>query len=82
MSTTKTVTELAIGFAAGIYTEDALLELTGDDNIVGEILAIAGGAAVASVATTLAQSILDTEPVTDALDVVDDVVSAINPFNW
>ena len=88
MSVTKNLTELAVGFAAGDYTEDALHEMLGDDNAVASVVSIAAGLAGAGVAVAVTRKILDTEIVTDVTDVVDDVfgsvgdvVSSINPFS-
>lgn len=82
MSTTKSLTELAVGFAAGSYTEEALLEMTGDDDMVSTIIVLAGGTIGAGLAVGLTKAVLDTEPVTAVTEVVDDVLDAINPFNW
>lgn len=80
MSTTKSLIELAVGFAAGSYTEDVLLEMTGDDDMVSTIIALAGGAVGAGLAMSATQTVLDSEPVTMVTDVVDDVVSSL--FDW
>jgi len=89
MSATKAAIELAVGFSTGIYTEEALMEMLGDDDLVSSIITIAGGLGAAGLAVSATQAVLDTEIVTDVTDVVDDVIdevsnglSDLNPFSW
>jgi len=89
MSTTKTILELAAGYAAGTYTEDALMEVCGDDSIVSDIISIAGGLVGAGLVAGATSMLLDTEIATDVTDVVDEAldgigeaVSGLNPFSW
>lgn len=91
MSTTKDLLQLADGFAAGDYTEDALQDMLGDDDLVSSVISVAGGLASTGVAVATTQTILDTEIVTsvtdttdttdDILDDIGDVMSDLNPFS-
>jgi len=81
MSKTKDLTVLAVGLAAGLYTEDTLLEELGDDSLVAKVVALAGGSAVGGIAAGVTKTILDTDIVDDVYETVDDVVDSINPFN-
>ena len=69
----RDIAKYAAMLAAGIITQDALLETLGDDSIVNQIVAAAGAGAVVGAASDVIE---------DVTDVAMDVVDVINPFNW
>jgi len=71
--TNKDMANYAALVAAGIITEDALSDLLGDDTIVKDIMAMVGATAITGAASGLIE---------DTVDVVEDVVDTLNPFNW
>lgn len=71
--TDRDIAKYAAMLAAGIITQDALLDTLGDDSIVNQIVAAAGAGVVIGAAS---------EVIEDVTDVAMDVVDVINPFNW
>ena len=71
--TDREIAKYAALIAAGVLTEDALLEQLGDDSIVSKIMAVSGAMAI----TTAAKDVVE-----DTVDVAMDVVDSINPFKW
>ncbi len=69
----RDIAKYAAMLAAGIITQDALLETLGDDSIVNQIVAAAGAGVVVGAAS---------EVIEDVTDVAMDVVDVINPFSW
>lgn len=73
----RDIAKYAALVAAGVYTEDALLDLLGDDSVVNQIMAVAGASAVMGAASGVVEDVVDT-----TFDVAEDVIDTINPFNW
>ena len=71
--TDREIAKYAALIAAGVLTEDALLEQLGDDSIVSKIMAVSGAMAI----TTAAKDVVE-----GTVDVAMDVVDSINPFKW
>jgi len=69
----KEIAKYAAMLAAGVVTQDALLEAIGSEDIVSQIVA----ASVTGVAVGVALPIIE-----DAVDIAADAIDAINPFNW
>ena len=69
----RDIAKYAAKIAAGVMVEDELADLIGDDNIVKQIMSIAGAGAIIGVASSL---------IDDAVDTTMDVVDVFNPFKW
>ena len=78
----KDITALAAGLAAGLYTEDQLSEILGDDSLVSQIVSLAGGSVVGGIAAGVTDTLLNNDVADDIFDTVDEVVDTLNPFNW
>lgn len=69
----RDLAKLAALVATGLIAEDELLDILGDENLVKEVLAIAGATAVTGAARGTIEK---------TVDVTMDVVDKINPFKW
>ena len=87
MSNSQRIAHFAAGIAAGTYTEETVRQLVGgNDDMMTEILAMAGGLAGGTVVAAVASEVIDTAVehvpgVRETFDVVDDAIDAINPFS-
>lgn len=66
---------LAVGLAAGSFTEEAIRSEYGDD-ILGKVLAIASGFGVGVVAEQATEGLLNTEIGRDITDTIDEALDA------
>jgi len=74
---------LAAGFAAGLLTEEALSEAVGDDTIVAQIVALAGGSTAAGLAATAVHAASNIPVIEDVFDAADDVIDGVTDlFDW
>ena len=69
----RDIAKYAAMLAAGVITQNALLEMLDDESIVNQIVA----ASVAGVAVGVALPVIE-----EVVDVAADVIDTINPFNW
>ena len=75
MSTERELTKLAALLAAGLITEELLLEQLGDESVVNKIVAMSGATVITGAASGVVSDVVDT-----TFDVVDDL--GLNPFKW
>lgn len=69
----RDIAKYAAKIAAGVMVEEELSAIIGDDNIVSQIMSVAGAGVIVGAASEL---------IDDSVDVVGDVVDVFNPFKW
>lgn len=79
---TKNIASFAAGLAAGSYTHDEVLKLLGGDkSLMKEVVGMAAGFGVGSVASNLTSEVIENVPLlNDACESVDEVVGSL--FSW
>ena len=79
---TRELSALALALGAGLVTEKMIRDAYGD-SILTAVLGFGVGSVAGGVAAKAAGGILDVvEETTGLVSVADDVLGAINPFNW
>jgi len=69
----RSIARYAAKIATGVIIEEELAEIIGDDNIVQQIMSVAGAGVIVGAASSL---------IDDAVDTTMDVVDIVNPFKW
>ena len=73
----KDLAAFAAGIAAGILTEDAVMEVLGNDqSLMDEVMGMITGTSVAGVVSSTTRAVTDAPGISDALDAVDKL------FDW
>ena len=77
MSNSRDLAALAAGIAAGIMTEDAVMEALGNDqSAMDEVLGLVTGTTVGDAVQGTVRTVTDAPVVSDVFDAVDDL------FDW
>jgi hypothetical protein len=73
----KDLAAMAAGMAAGILTQDAVMETLGNDqSLMDEVLGLVAGVSVGGIVEDTVQTVVDAPIISDVFDVVDDI------FDW
>lgn len=72
----REIAQLAIGIATGVYTEDYLMDVLGDESLVSKVMSMAGAGVASAVVLKVADSTGVTDIVESGVSVVTDTLGA------
>jgi hypothetical protein len=73
----REIAQLAIGIATGVYTEDYLMDVLGDESLVSKVMSMAGAGVASAVVLKVADSTGVTDIVESGVSVVTDTLGAL-----